>query len=87
LQLDEIKQSKVDLEQMLNRPVTSFSYPFGDRTAQTIALAKTAGFQCACSTNQSIISRKSNRFDLPRFAVDDWNAEEFSKQLSRWFHY
>jgi len=86
LQRDEIKQSKVDLEQMLDRPVTSFSYPFGDRTAETIELAKASGFDCACSTVQDIVWRQSNRFDLPRFAVENWNGEEFAKQLLMWFH-
>lgn len=86
LQRDEIKQGKVDLEAMINRPVTSFSYPFGDRTAETIELARLAGFDYACSTAQDIVWHKSNRFDLPRFAVENWNGEEFAKQLLRWFH-
>ncbi len=86
LQQDEIKQSKVDLEQMINRPVTSFSYPFGDRTKETIELARSAGFDCACSTAKDIVWPKSNCFDLPRFGVDNWNGEEFAKQLLRWFH-
>jgi peptidoglycan/xylan/chitin deacetylase (PgdA/CDA1 family) len=86
LQLDEIKQSKVDLEQMINRPVMSFSYPFGDRTSETIEITRLVGFDCACSTAQDIVWHKSNRFDLPRLAVENWNGEEFAKQLLRWFH-
>lgn len=86
VQRDEIRQSKTDLEEMIDRPVTSFSYPFGDRTAETIELAKASGFDCACSTVQDIVWRQSNRFDLPRFAVENWNGEEFTKQLLRWFH-
>ncbi|MDZ7949480.1 polysaccharide deacetylase family protein [Nostoc sp. DedQUE09] len=86
LQRHEIKQSKVDLEETINRPVTSFSYPFGDRTAETIELAKASGFSCACSTVQDIVWQQSNRFDLPRFGVENWNGEEFAKQLLRWFH-
>jgi peptidoglycan/xylan/chitin deacetylase (PgdA/CDA1 family) len=86
LQQDEIKQSKIDLEQVINRPVTSFSYPFGDRTVETIELTKTSGFNCACSTNPDIAWRQSNAFDLPRFAIEDWDGEEFAKQLLKWFH-
>jgi peptidoglycan/xylan/chitin deacetylase (PgdA/CDA1 family) len=86
LQQDEIKQSKIDLEQMINRPVTSFSYPFGDRTVETIELTKTSRFNCACSTNPDIVWRQSNAFDLPRFAIEDWDGEEFAKQLLKWFY-
>jgi peptidoglycan/xylan/chitin deacetylase (PgdA/CDA1 family) len=86
LQQDEIKQSKIDLERMINRPVTSFSYPFGDRTVKTIELTKTSGFNCACSTNPDIVWQQSNAFDLPRFAIEDWDGEEFAKQLLKWFH-
>ncbi|WP_066377190.1 MULTISPECIES: polysaccharide deacetylase family protein [unclassified Anabaena] len=86
LQRDEILQSKTDLEKILHRPVTSFSYPFGDRTAETVELTKSVGFNCACSTNEDIIWQQSDYFQLPRFAVGNWNGEEFIKRLSKWFH-
>ncbi|MBD2358445.1 polysaccharide deacetylase family protein [Tolypothrix sp. FACHB-123] len=86
LQRYEIEHSKTYLEKILNRSVTSVSYPFGDRTTETIELARCAGFDCACSTAQGLVWYKSNRFDLPRFAVENWNGEEFVKQLLRWFH-
>ncbi|WP_225892760.1 polysaccharide deacetylase family protein [Nostoc sphaeroides] len=85
-QRHEIQQSKADLEEILNRPVTSFAYPHGDRTTETVELTRTAGFDCACSTVQNIVWRQSHCFDLPRFGVDNWNGEEFAKQLSRWFY-
>jgi peptidoglycan/xylan/chitin deacetylase (PgdA/CDA1 family) len=86
LQQEEIQRSKVDLEEMINRPVRTFSYPFGDRTTQTVELARTAGFDCACSTFKDIVWHKSNQFDLPRVAIENWNREEFAKRLLRWFH-
>jgi peptidoglycan/xylan/chitin deacetylase (PgdA/CDA1 family) len=49
-QRDEIRQSKADLEEVLGHPVTSFSYPHGNYTAETVALVREAGFNCACST-------------------------------------
>lgn len=86
LQRHEIQQSKVALEDMLNRPVTSFSYPFGNYTPETLEITRTIGFNCACSTDQDIIWQQSDSFQLPRFGVENWNGEEFAKQLSRWFH-
>ena len=34
-QWHEIQRSKLDLEALLNRPVTSFSYPYGSRSIYT----------------------------------------------------
>lgn len=84
LQQAEIEQSKADLEEILNRRVVSFSYPFGGRTEKTISLVKAAGFACACSTVEDTVWRKSNCFDLPRFTVQNWNGEQFTKQLLKW---
>lgn len=86
IQQYEIEQSKAELEKMLNLPVTSFSYPFGNYSAETVELAQAAGFVCACSTVQESVWYKSDRFQLPRFAVENWKKENFSKQLLRWFH-
>jgi peptidoglycan/xylan/chitin deacetylase (PgdA/CDA1 family) len=85
-QQDEIQRSKAELETLLNRPVTSFSYPFGDYTAETVELTRSAGFVCACSTAQESIWRHSDRFELPRLAVQNWNREDFRQQLVRWLH-
>ncbi|MEH1965218.1 polysaccharide deacetylase family protein [Nostoc sp.] len=85
-QRHEIQQSKADLEKILNRPVTSFAYPHGDYTTETVNLISEVGFACACSCIQDIVWRESDCFQLPRFGVENWNGEEFAKQLSRWFN-
>lgn len=81
----EIEQSKADLEAILGRPVTSFSYPFGNRAPQTVALARAAGFACACSTVEESLWHHSEPFELPRFAVPACGAEEFTQRLRGWF--
>jgi peptidoglycan/xylan/chitin deacetylase (PgdA/CDA1 family) len=86
LQRDEIKQSKIDLEEMLHRPVSSFSYPFGDRSAETIEIVKNCGFNCTCSTDQDIIWQKSDHFQLPRFDAENWDKKQFENQLLKWFN-
>jgi peptidoglycan/xylan/chitin deacetylase (PgdA/CDA1 family) len=82
----EIQQSKATLENWLNRPITSFSYPFGNYNAETVAITQSIGFDYACSTVEDIFWRGSDRFQLPRIAMEDWNGEEFAQQLRRWFH-
>ena len=86
VQKNEIQESKIFLENLLNYPITSFSYPFGNRSDQTVELARTLGFDCACSTVEDSAWQKSDPFQLPRFAVKNWNGEKFAKQLSRWFY-
>lgn len=86
LQQDEIQRSKARLEELIQHPVSSFAYPHGDYTEETVALVQEAGFTCACSTNAAAVWRHTDRFELPRFHVQDWDGEEFARQLSRWFH-
>jgi peptidoglycan/xylan/chitin deacetylase (PgdA/CDA1 family) len=85
LQRDEILRSKATLEEMLKHPVNSFSYPYGNYTSQTVAIIRESGFTCACSTAPRAVERGADRFQLPRIEVQDWDGEEFARQLaSRW---
>lgn len=85
-QQEEIQRSKAALEEILGHPVTSLAYPHGDYTKQTVAIAQAAGFTYACSTAADVVWQSSDRFQLPRVQVQDWDGEEFARQLSRWFH-
>lgn len=85
-QREEIKRCKASLEEIVGHPVSSFAYPHGNYTAQTVAVVQEAGFGCACSTVADVVSLSSDRFQLPRVVVEDWDGEEFAKRLSRWFH-
>jgi peptidoglycan/xylan/chitin deacetylase (PgdA/CDA1 family) len=81
----EIYNSKTQLEAILNRPVTSFSYPHGDYALETAALVQSAGFDCACTTEFKCVLSDSDPFQLPRFQVDDWDGETFLRWLAKWY--
>lgn len=85
-QQEEIQRSKAYLEELLNHPVSSFSYPFGNYTAQTVRLIQEIGFTCSCSTIPDTVWRGSDCFQFPRVQIENWNGEEFTTQLSTWFH-
>jgi peptidoglycan/xylan/chitin deacetylase (PgdA/CDA1 family) len=87
-QREEIRESKAQLEEIVDCAVTSFAYPYGKRsdyTSETVGLVEEAGFTGACSNIGGLVCNASDRFQLPRFHVQDWDGEEFSRQLSRWF--
>jgi peptidoglycan/xylan/chitin deacetylase (PgdA/CDA1 family) len=86
VQRNEIQQCKSDLEGILNHPINSFSYPYGAFVPETIPLVKDAGFDCACSTKQETVWRKSHHYQLPRFEVQNWSGQEFRKRLSSWLN-
>jgi len=85
-QQNEIHQSKAYLEDLIGQSVNSFSYPFGNYTAETVFIVQNAGFSCACSTFQDVVWRRSNCFQLPRFEVHNWDGETFEEHLIAWLY-
>ena len=86
-QREEIETSKKSLEEILGQPVTSFSYPFGTRqdyTSASVDAARAASFEIACSNFESPVTAETDRLQIPRFIVRDWDAAEFTQRLSEW---
>lgn len=84
----EIADSKEKLERILGQPIDSFSYPFGgfdDYTGDTVQLVKAIGFHSACSNFPSLVNKRTDLFQLPRFVVRDWNGDEFEQRIKAFF--
>ena len=84
IQQAEIYSSKHTIEQLLNHPIKSFSYPFGNFNQSSICVVKDSGFERACSTVQLGVWKGSDRFQLPRFEAQNWTKEVFEKKLDQW---
>jgi peptidoglycan/xylan/chitin deacetylase (PgdA/CDA1 family) len=78
----EISGSKRVLEALVERPITSFSYPYGRTSAPTSSAVRDAGFERACTTRAASVAANGDPFDLPRIAVRDCNGEQFARMLS-----
>ena len=86
-QREEIELSKTSLEKILGKPVHSFSYPFGTRrdyNSMTIDAVRSAGLEIACSNFEAIITAETDRLQIPRFIVRDWDGPEFTRRLCNW---
>jgi glycosyltransferase involved in cell wall biosynthesis/peptidoglycan/xylan/chitin deacetylase (PgdA/CDA1 family) len=84
-QRDEVTRSKADLEEILGRPVSWFAYPFGSSgtyTEESVGLVRQAGFAAACSALRGSVELCTDRFQLPRVQVCDWDGDELARQLS-----
>lgn len=84
----EIEECKLRLEQALDRPVNSFSYPFGQRgdyDSESVRLTRQAGFHRACANVAGRAGMQSDRFQLPRMIVRDWDGDGFARRLEEWF--
>jgi O-antigen biosynthesis protein len=66
---DEIRRCKVELEDLLGRPIRSFAYPFGYYNRRVRAHTIAAGYTSACAVDNVVGSSRSDRYALPRIAV------------------
>ena len=88
-QRDEIRRSKERLEELLGRSVGSFAYPFGrrcDYTADSVEAVRQSGFDLACANFPGVVRPRTDRWQLPRFLVRDWDGNEFARNLEVWTH-
>lgn len=88
-QHEEITRSKTRLEEILGRPMLSFSYPYGrrsDYSDATVRIVRDAGFTCACSNFAGTVGRSEDPHQLPRVNVPNCDGGELQRQLESWFN-
>ncbi|WP_229052990.1 polysaccharide deacetylase family protein [Aeromicrobium sp. Leaf350] len=77
---EEVHRSRVELEDLLQQPVLSFSYPMGGVTPEIRAEAERAGYLAAVTTERGRNGRRQDPLTLRRaFAFD--RADDFQRQL------
>ena len=83
-QRQEVADGRLDLEQWIGRPVTSFAYPFGVTaaiSAESRRAADLAGVKIACTLDGRVATRSCDLLRMPRIFVGEWNESTFSKRI------
>lgn len=86
VQRDEIEKSKLEIEGLIEKPVTAFAYPHGNFNNQSKMIVENAGFKQAFTTENGSVRINNDWYSLPRMWVKDWNGEEFKHHLSHLFY-
>ena len=76
---EEIAGSKAHLESILQIPVTTFAYPYGEFDSTIQGIVERAGFLGACSANRGLNIRVSPLFALHRDAAPAWPTRGLSR--------
>ena len=90
IQRHEIVGSKARLEEILEKPVTTFSYPFGaerDYTEKTVDIVKTAGYIKAATTSVGLVDERVSSMLIPRNGMPFYpRTQKISRHLRKlWY--
>lgn len=80
--LDELLNSRKQLEALVELPVSALAFPFGDWTSRTVKLAVEAGYDRIYSVNPDLVGTpRADHFVTGRIVVapSDWRIETWLK--------
>ncbi len=80
-QIETLKNSKVNLEKIIGKPVDFISYPFGRYNSSTRVATEKAGYKLGFNLNGNFADRKDNNFNMDRIYVS--NNDSLKKFESR----
>jgi peptidoglycan/xylan/chitin deacetylase (PgdA/CDA1 family) len=81
----EVVGSKEWIEDVLDEPVTAFSYPYGGSNhygRSAVEIVRAAGFELACSGEPGPVTRGCDPLQLPRVTVKNWTSDALEKTLA-----
>lgn len=83
-QLSEIMSNKIELEEIVQKEINFFAYPFGDFNSTTKTILEKKSFRCGLAGSWGINHRGSDRFELKRISVNNWNGRNLNLLLRYW---
>ncbi len=79
-QRNEIAGSRQDLQAWDVGDVTTFAYPFGSYTAETLGIVRDAGYESAAASNGGYATPASDPYQLERFGLENTTTFAQAKQ-------
>ncbi len=84
----EVERGKGDLEDLLQKPIHSFAYPYGDFNDQIIAIVKDSGFRTARTVHTGNTHRKKDLLRLTCVKINGstpaWKFKYYLTGLYHW---
>ncbi len=69
----DLKKSKDWLEQIVQKPVTTLSYPHGSYNNNVVRIASEIGFEFAATSNWGVFEVGTKKLEIPR--IDIWSQD------------
>lgn len=89
-QYDEIKKSKLFLENVIGQSIKHFSYPYGtkaDYDINSINICKELDFKMVASNFEGKVYKKTSNLEIPRFLVRNWKTNKFHMQMQKYLNH
>jgi len=71
---EELKQSKIELEKIIGKEVSSFSYPTGFYNQMVINLVKKTGYKNGCTIFHDFLIEKEKKYEIPRMVMYSYDS-------------
>ncbi len=84
-QFREIFECKQYLEEKHHKKMQTISYPYGDYNAATLEIVKRQNLRGAFTTDERVVTKRTNPVGMGRFQVKNWTGSEFQQRLHQWF--
>lgn len=81
VQRREIVESKFALEHLIGKPVTSFAYPYGDFSKETLEVVAEAGLEVAVTVESRSVRAGARRLQIPRLEIVRMSGEDFVSRI------
>jgi peptidoglycan/xylan/chitin deacetylase (PgdA/CDA1 family) len=79
--VEEMIKSRAAIKEHIGTDATFLAYPNGAYNERVVQLAEDAGFTHAFTTETGLVSRRTNRFKVPRISIDDLVVTDSSASL------
>jgi hypothetical protein len=86
IQFQEIAECKDCLEKKYSKRLHTISYPYGDYNEETLSIVKGEKLKGAFTTDECLVTNRTDPYRIGRFQVKNWSGGEFEKRLNNWFH-